>query len=185
MAIAISLANKPALLLADEPTGEVDSATAESIFNVFQDLNQQYGLTIIIVSHDAAIARQVNRVVAIRDGKTSSETVRTLPGETKTPDGLEIQENLSPTGDQEMTFEEVTLLDAAGRLQVPHNYLEKFAIKDRVYLELTDRGILILPAKNIGTEKSTTQIASEMAGVDPIVSRWRAWVNRLRGKGSS
>ena len=76
VAIAVALANHPALLLADEPTGEVDSNTAHQIFDIFQELNKQMGLTTIIVSHDQTIARHVDRVVAIRDGKTSSETVR-------------------------------------------------------------------------------------------------------------
>ena len=76
VAIAVALANKPTLLLADEPTGEVDTKTAVGIFKVFQDLNSQFGLTTIIVSHDGTIARHVNRVVSIRDGKTSSETTR-------------------------------------------------------------------------------------------------------------
>ena len=76
VAIAVALANNPALLLADEPTGEVDTNTAIQIFNIFKDLNRQFGLTTIIVSHDQTIARHVDRVVAIRDGKTSSETVR-------------------------------------------------------------------------------------------------------------
>ena len=79
VAIAVALANKPTLLLADEPTGEVDTRTANGIFKVFQDLNSQLGLTTIIVSHDQSIARHVNRVVAIRDGKTSSETTRQTP----------------------------------------------------------------------------------------------------------
>src|SRR5262245_27632816 len=76
VAIAVALANRPALLLADEPTGELDSATAETIFAILRDLNRTYDLTVVIVSHDPQIARRVDRVVAIRDGKTSSETIR-------------------------------------------------------------------------------------------------------------
>src|SRR5262245_20019126 len=76
VAIAVALANRPSLLLADEPTGELDSSTASTIFDVFHRLNRTYGLTIVIVSHDPQIARYVGRVVAIRDGKTSSETIR-------------------------------------------------------------------------------------------------------------
>ena len=76
VAIAVSLANSPTLLLADEPTGEVDSQTALSIYQTLQTLNRELGLTILIVSHDTGIARHVQRVVAIRDGKLASETVR-------------------------------------------------------------------------------------------------------------
>src|SRR5512145_1320991 len=76
IAIAVALANRPAILLGDEPTGEVDTATAQTIMDTFRNLRQQYGLTIIIVTHDPRIAGQVDRVVAIRDGKASTETIR-------------------------------------------------------------------------------------------------------------
>jgi putative ABC transport system ATP-binding protein len=76
VAIAVALANRPKLLLGDEPTGEVDSGTAQGILTLFREMNEQYGLTTIIVTHDPQIARAVDRVVTIRDGSTSSETVR-------------------------------------------------------------------------------------------------------------
>ena len=76
VAIAVALANRPKLLLGDEPTGEVDSGTAQEILALFRQMNEQYGLTTIIVTHDPQVARAVDRVVTIRDGSTSSETVR-------------------------------------------------------------------------------------------------------------
>lgn len=75
IAIALALANKPKLLLADEPTGAVDAKTAAYILDVFRRLNEELGLTIVIVTHDPNLARKVNRVVAIRDGKTSAERI--------------------------------------------------------------------------------------------------------------
>src|SRR3954471_22112274 len=66
IAIAVALANHPDLLLADEPTGELDSSTAKQIFDIFHRLNQSYGLTVVVVSHDPQIANDVSRVVAIR-----------------------------------------------------------------------------------------------------------------------
>ena len=72
VAIAVALANRPNLLLADEPTGEVDSATARQILVLLRQLNAAHNLTTIIVTHDQQIARQVDRVIAIRDGRTSS-----------------------------------------------------------------------------------------------------------------
>jgi putative ABC transport system ATP-binding protein len=78
VAIAVALANSPELVLADEPTGEMDSALAQTIWAAFRELNQRYALTVIIVTHDTRIAASADRVVRIRDGKISSETVRTM-----------------------------------------------------------------------------------------------------------
>ena len=76
VAIAIALANQPKLLLADEPTGAVDTATANMILDIFREVCRNTGLTVMIVTHDNSLARRVDRVVAIRDGRTSSEFVR-------------------------------------------------------------------------------------------------------------
>jgi putative ABC transport system ATP-binding protein len=143
VAIAVALANNPKLLLADEPTGEVDSTTALVIYETFKQLNREYGLTTLIVSHDPGIARHVDRVVAIRDGKTATETVRQ-----SAVNGLAGAELASEDGDgdgAEELFEELVVLDSAGRLQVPKEYLEHFAIQGRARLDLVDDGILIRP----------------------------------------
>jgi len=81
VAIAVALVNQPKLLLADEPTGEVDNATAQVIYSLFRDLNRELGLTTLIVSHDAGITQYVNRVIAVRDGKLATEKVRRTSGE--------------------------------------------------------------------------------------------------------
>ena len=175
VAIAVALANSPTLLLADEPTGEVDSVTAAGIFKVFQDLNKQYGLTTLIVSHDQGIAHYMNRVVAIRDGKTSSETVRqTLPIIPK-GDGLAGGEE----GHGEIMFEELVILDSAGRLQVPRDYLERLNIKDRARLELVDGGILIQPVQ-ISPQEVVAETASDNQEAIVDVHGPRGWWNRLR-----
>ena len=75
IAIAIALANDPKLLLADEPTGAVDVKTSAYILDMFRDINRNTDLTIVIVTHDPHISRKVDRVVAIRDGKISSERI--------------------------------------------------------------------------------------------------------------
>ena len=142
VAIAVSLANTPALLLADEPTGEVDSATALSIYETLQRLNREYGLTTIIVSHDPGIARHVDRVVAIRDGKTATETVRQSARANEAEGDSEAEDEFF----EDDVFEELVVLDSAGRLQVPKEYLEYFEIKGRARLELTEDGVLIRPA---------------------------------------
>ncbi len=119
VAIAVSLANNPQLLLADEPTGEVDEATAMTIYETFRRLNTEFGLTILIVSHDPGIAHHVDRVVAIRDGKTAAETVRQTRTKSTAANhnGEEIEIH-----EEEVVFEELTVLDSAGRLQFAAGY---------------------------------------------------------------
>ncbi|MCL4560324.1 MAG: ABC transporter ATP-binding protein [Chloroflexi bacterium] len=167
VAIAVALANQPALLLADEPTGEVDTATAQSIFRIFRDLNLRLELTIIIVSHDPGIARYVDRVIAIRDGKTASETIRQEPVV-----GSDI--------DEEEKYEELTVLDSVGRLQVPKEYLERYNIQGRARLDLVEEGILIRPAPR---ETSTTQKVDEFVVGRPqkkvFFSRWSQRIQRI------
>lgn len=148
VAIAVSLANQPGLLLADEPTGEVDEETALTIYETFKALNRQLGITILIVSHDPGIARHVDRVVAIRDGKLSTETVRridTKDAETTDKKGREQTES---------EFEELIVLDSSGRLQLPKDYIEQLAIQKRVHLELLEDGIMIRPAATKSEERA-------------------------------
>lgn len=76
VAIAVALANAPALLLADEPTGEVDSLTAQELLDVLRQINTELGQTMILVTHDSAVAARVDRTLAIQDGRTSTETIR-------------------------------------------------------------------------------------------------------------
>jgi len=144
VAIAVALANKPALLLADEPTGEVDSATAQTILDTFRRLNETLGLTTIIVTHEPRIVGQVDRVVAIRDGKTSTETIRQVSQLERAMVGEHPLEE--GAAEEEVTYHEYAVLDSAGRLQVPRDYLEQLDIGDRATLEMTDEGILIRPA---------------------------------------
>ena len=147
VAIAVALSNRPTLLLADEPTGELDSATAATIFEIFHSLNRIYGLTVVIVSHDPQIARYVGRVVAIRDGKTSSETIR----RSRDPRAEDQGEagNGHEQGDGEHTFEELVMLDSAGRLQVPKEVRERYGIGDRVQMEETPDGLLLRPVAGV------------------------------------
>lgn len=160
VAIAVSLANNPTLLLADEPTGEVDEATSLSIYETFKNLNKEYHLTILIVSHDPGIAHHVDRVVAIRDGKTAAETVR----QSRLNDTPDLEEEYEAEAEvaEEVIFEELTVLDSAGRLQVPKEYLEKFNIQGRVRLELTEEGIIILPVEHSGSKLMAEDITSDL-----------------------
>lgn len=171
IAIAVALANKPRLLLGDEPTGELDSTTARETLALFRDLNQRYGLTTIIVTHDPAVARAVDRVVTIRDGRTSSETVRRVAEvEAALTEGLHAVET-------EQHFEEYMVVDAAGRLQIPPMLREQTGIGDRVTLEATENGILIKPAKGreivgIETAASTTITQPDAGNGRHPLRRW-------------
>lgn len=138
VAIAIALSNNPKLLLADEPTGSVDTATAKLILDVFRQLNKVMGVTIIIVTHDTKLSAQIDRVVAIRDGKTSTELVR----KASVKSFGELTEEAEQTA-----HEELSVLDRAGRLQIPKEYLEELGLKggDKVRVELEDNRICIYP----------------------------------------
>jgi putative ABC transport system ATP-binding protein len=163
VAVAIALANRPRLLLADEPTGELDTATAQTIYDLLGGLNKDLGLTMVIVSHDPGIARHVDRVVAVRDGKLASETLRV-----QRSDG------------EEHHLVELAVVDAAGRLQIPREYLEQFNIRRRVQVELTEQGILIRPPEkehhsHEPAASSGDQISQELT-TDEISSRLsRTW----------
>jgi ABC-type lipoprotein export system ATPase subunit len=132
VAIAVALANSPAVLLADEPTGELDSHTAEQIFAAFRTANEQLGTTIVIVTHDQAVAGEVRRAVAIRDGRTSTEVLRR-----STVDAA--------TGDETLVAREYAMLDRAGRLQLPKEYTEALGMRERVALELEPDHIGVWP----------------------------------------
>ena len=73
MAIARALVNKPSIIFADEPTGNLDSKTGEDVMELFKNLNNQ-GQTIILITHEEDIARQSKRIINIKDGLIESDT---------------------------------------------------------------------------------------------------------------
>jgi len=176
VAIAVALANRPALLLADEPTGELDSSTATTIFDLFHSLNRTFGLTVVIVSHDPNVSRHVDRVVAIRDGKTSSETMRKLRDQADGELGADGEGDPSTH-----VFEELMMLDSAGRLQVPKEVRERYGIGDRVHMEETPDGLLIRPVA--GAEAPVRRLAPADEPPARKVGRLGRMVNRVRGRG--
>jgi ABC-type lipoprotein export system ATPase subunit len=139
VAIAVALAHNPPLLLADEPTGELDSVSAGNILDIFNSLNEAYGVTIIIVTHDNSITGKVDRVVTIRDGRTSLESVR---GSKR---GME-------PADQTVSFEEFIVLDGVGRLQLPREYVDKLGLKGRVRVLMEEDHITVWPEKGNNRE---------------------------------
>ena len=144
VAIAIALANHPKLLLADEPTGSVDSKMSNQILDLFRELNRSIGITIVIVTHDPELAKKVDRVAAIRDGKISSEMLRRTS----------YAEELAALEQEEESHVEYAILDKAGRLQVPAGYLDTLGLKNsnKVRLELAEGKIMILPPEEAGEE---------------------------------
>ena len=138
IAMAIALANKPKLFLADEPTGAVDTKTSNMLMDVLKDLNRSLGVTIVIVTHDLRLSKKVDRVVAIRDGRTSSEFVRkSYKEELLNEDGVQVE------GEKE----ELVVLDKSGRLQIPKEYLDKIGLngKNKLKVEL-EEGRIVLKA---------------------------------------
>ena len=127
VAIAVALANRPPLLLADEPTGELDDATAAEILDLFGAVNRELGTTILIVTHDPDIAYKVGRVVLIRDGKMSTE-IRRKPTFRREAD----------ESDSGQPLEEFVLVDSSGRLQVPREYLDTLRISGRARVDMEE-----------------------------------------------
>ncbi len=127
VAIAISLANNPAILLADEPTGSVDTKTSDQLLNVFKEINQKRGVTVVIVTHDLRLAKKIDRVISIRDGRTSSEIIKKSHAEIMSEQTSGWDDGT--TAEAEEVSEELVVLDRTGRMQIPKEYLEALDIK--------------------------------------------------------
>ncbi|MEV0533567.1 ABC transporter ATP-binding protein [Kitasatospora sp. NPDC050463] len=131
VAIAVGMANNPPVLLADEPTGELDSETAAGIFAAFRTVNRELGATVVIVTHDPMVAAEVRRTVAIRDGRTSSEVLRrTVTDE---------------HGEESVNEREYVMLDRTGRVQLPVKFLEALGMEHRVAVDLGADHIAVRP----------------------------------------
>ena len=147
IAIAIALANNPKLLLADEPTGAVDTATASMILDIFRRVCKETGLTITIVTHDLSLSRRVDRVVAIRDGRTSSEFIRRKSYRQEINEVGELADGngAAEAEAEETAQEELIVVDNTGHLQVPRDYLKAIGIngKSRVKIDMEDGKVVI------------------------------------------
>ena len=160
VAIATALANKPKLLLGDEPTGELDTQTSAEVMQLLRELNEQLQITVIVVTHDPETAGAVDRVVTMRDGRTASETVRRSQTE-QTTDGH---------------FDEFTVVDATGRLQLPEELIDGAQIGRRVTLERTENGILIKPVDGQAKLPEIRGLEEE----EPPEPTKRSWFRRGR-----
>ncbi|UCH59173.1 MAG: ABC transporter ATP-binding protein [Anaerolineales bacterium] len=128
LALGVALANNPPLLLVDEVTGQIDSAASEKIFKALRKINETFNTTIIMVTHDPQVAAKVDRIVSIRDGRTSTEIRR-----------------LRNWKDGSMEEEEWVILDQAGRLQLPQVYVDTLAMRERVKVRLEDNHVSVWP----------------------------------------
>ena len=126
-AIALGLANGCRVLFADEPTGELDDANSAQVLEALREVNEQSGVTVLIVTHDAGVADHVRRTVGIRDGRTAVEVWR----------GGEVGDHAR----------EYAVLDRAGRLQLPREHIDRLGMRDRVRLQLESDHVRVEPAE--------------------------------------
>nr|WP_314149857.1 ABC transporter ATP-binding protein [uncultured Leifsonia sp.] len=131
VAIAVGLANDPRVLLADEPTGELDEATSAEVLEAMRGVNRELGVTTLIVTHDPAVSDHVARTVQIRDGRTSTEVLR--------------RRGVTAEGDEHVVAEEFAVLDRVGRLQLPQEYLTTLGMRERVRLALEPDHVGVWP----------------------------------------
>jgi ABC-type lipoprotein export system ATPase subunit len=134
VAIAVALANRPPLLLADEPTGELDDVTGAEVLDLLNRINQELSTTIVVVTHDPAIAASVERAVAMRDGKTSTEIRRVVSYERR----------IGGKADRTREFQ---IVDPSGRVQVPRHVIEAAGLGERVIVEASGGTVVLRPSE--------------------------------------
>ena len=115
---------------------------SNQILDLFRELNRKMGITIVIVTHDPLLARKVDRVVAIRDGKTSSEIIRR---QSYAEELAALSSGAALT--HEESHVEYAVIDKAGRLQIPSTYLQadEFKEKNKVRVEMEEGRIILYP----------------------------------------
>lgn len=154
VALAVALANNPPLLLGDELSGQIDTQSATEVFEALRNINQVYNTTIILVTHDPMVSGLVNRVIAIRDGRTSTEIRRH-------------RDNLSG---ELLHEEEWVIVDQAGRLQLPKPYVEKLDLRDRVKLRMEETHVSVWPEAKV---KDLILLEGESVSPLPVLKKRR------------
>lgn len=135
VAIAIALANSPEILLADEPTGAVDTKTTAQIMNLFHTVNTEFGITTIIVTHDRQLSHMVPRVVTISDGRIGTEFIR------REEIDIESDEIMNATaGHDQGSHVEYGFIDGRKRLFLPENYLAAVGLKEKSKVRILIEG---------------------------------------------
>jgi ABC-type lipoprotein export system ATPase subunit len=147
VAIAVAIANEPRVLLADEPTGELDEATSAAVLEAMRSVNERLGVTTLIVTHDPTVSEHVRRTVQIRDGRTSTEVLRST--------------HLDESGREHTVASEYAVLDRVGRMQLPKDYVDTLSLRDRVRLALDGDHIEVWPGDAAADAVGPTGAASE------------------------
>ncbi len=135
-ALAGALANSPKVLLADEPTGELDDAMSVEVLEALRGVSIRLGVTVLIVTHDPTVSEHVRRTVQIRDGRTATEVLRRT----------EVDEH----GAEQHIAEEFAVMDRAGRLQLPDEFISSLDLRDRVMLALEPDHVGVWPDRPRG-----------------------------------
>jgi len=153
VAIAIALANNPKILLADEPSGSVDTKTTDLLMDMFNHINESLGTTIIIVTHDRQISKKVRRVVGISDGRIASEYIMRESYATKLANLTGFAPDITDDAHQEFV-----VLDRVGRLQIPPDYLEKANVKgNRMIMTINEENKIVLTPENDASDEDKSQ----------------------------
>ncbi|HEX5859770.1 MAG TPA: ABC transporter ATP-binding protein [Microbacterium sp.] len=155
VAIAVSIANEPRVLLADEPTGELDDVTSANVLEAMRSVNRELGVTTLIVTHDPSVSEHVARTVQIRDGRTSTEVLRST--------------RVDEHGAEHSVAEEYAVLDRVGRLQLPDDFVAALGLRERVRLALEPDHVGVWPgaAQRGAAEPAPASHPDPMTAPDP------------------
>ena len=148
VAIGVAMANLPPLLLADEPTGELDTHMASEVFELLRQMNRIYGVSVMVVTHYPGVAQHVDRILQIRDGRISTES------------------SMKPSFQREGGFvqEEYLVVDRAGRLQLPPEYIEKLHLRGLAKADMDGDQVTI---RHPGNSPSPGPTGRAAEGQDP------------------
>lgn len=141
-AIAVAIANDPLVLLADEPTGDLDDASTEQVLGALELVNREKGITVVIVTHDPSVSTHVRRTVQIRNGRTSTEVRRSTVQDAE--------------GRESVVAEEFAVIDRVGRLQLPKRFTERLDLYEVVRLELEADHVGVWPGASAAETEQTT-----------------------------
>lgn len=141
-AIAVAIANDPLVLLADEPTGDLDDASTEQVLGALELVNREKGITVVIVTHDPSVSTHVRRTVQIRNGRTSTEVRRSTVQDAE--------------GRESVVAEEFAVIDRVGRLQLPKRFTERLDLYEVVRLELEADHVGVWPGASVAETEQTT-----------------------------